>query len=438
MKKALSFILAFTLVFSVVAFSRVLNVSAALDDGKKLSVKADLEIGTKSGDTFTPIAKGQTYKAGDIITVRIIPKSDFLCGSTSYVAMFDKSYFSIVGTNTKAFTVNKTNNYYAQSGVGFSGSTIVPSTAFAWSLFEPSENHTVYQAVKASVQANSNSANGGHPEFLSGEWLFQFDLTVLKAIGKDANARIWMDARWFRVPGNTTVDGYFAKCEKESDLSSSGSSTTYDFKYDFSGADKKLPLADEQPTTVPVTNPDTTLPTKPGETTTEKPSENTTTKPGTTATTKPTTTRTELVTDDKGSTVAITDEAGSTAYKTTVVYETVARTEIVTDKDGSKVTEKDAAGSTVYKTTVVYEKVVGTEYVTGEDGSKVFVTDEAGSTVYETTLIYETVDEDGNVIDKPDAEKKNVTTKKAIIIVVIIAALFGVAVLVIKIFGKKK
>lgn len=430
MKKALSFILAFTLVFSVVAFSRVLNVSAALDDGKKLSVNVDLEIGTKSGDTFTPIAKGQTYKAGDILTVRIIPKSDFLCGSSSYVAMFDKSYFSIVGTNTKAFTVNKTNNYYAQSGVGFSGSTIIPSTAFAWRLFEPSENHTVYQAVKASVQANSNSANGGHPEVISGEWIFQFDLTVLKAIGKDANARIWMDARWFRVPGNTTVDGYFAKCEKETDLSSSGSSTIYDFKYDFSGADKKLPLADEQPTTVPVTNPDTTLPTKPGETTTEKPSVE--------STTRPTTTRTEIVTDKDGSKVTEKDKDGSTAYKTTVVYETVARTEIVTDKDGSKVTEKDAAGSTVYKTTVVYEKVVGTEYVTGEDGSKIFVTDEAGSTVYETTLIYETVDEDGNVMDKPDAEKKNVTTKKAIIIVVIIAALFGVAVLVIKIFGKKK
>lgn len=52
MKKVLSFILAFTLVFSVVAFSRVLNVSAALDDGKKLSVNVDLEIGTKSGDTL--------------------------------------------------------------------------------------------------------------------------------------------------------------------------------------------------------------------------------------------------------------------------------------------------------------------------------------------------------------------------------------------------
>ncbi len=240
MKKALSIILAFTLMCSVVVLSRPLSVSAALDDGDKLSVNTNLEIGTGSGASFTPITTGQTFKVGDVITVRIIPKSDFLCGVSSYVIMFDKSYFSVVGTNTNAFKINQGNYYYSQAGVGFSGSTIMPDTAWPAS-FAPSENRTIYKAIKASVQANSNSTNGGYPEKISGEWLFEFRLSVLKAINTGANARIWMDSRWFRSPGNTAADGYFAKC-KDGELSSSGSSTTYNFKYDFSGADKKLPL----------------------------------------------------------------------------------------------------------------------------------------------------------------------------------------------------
>lgn len=444
MKKALSIILVFTLMFSAVALSRAFNVSAALGDGDELSVKINLELGTGSGADFQPVTKGQTFKTGDIITVRISPKSDFLCGVSSYVVMFDKTYFSIKGENKMAFTANKDNYYFSQVSAGYSGTTSIPDKAWPAELANAGEN-TVYKAVKVGVQANSNSANGGHPELISGEWLFQIRLTVLKDIGDGAKARVWMDPRWFRTPANTTADGYFAKCEDADDLSSIGSSTKYNFKYDFSGADIALPLFKEQPTTsttkpdpATTTKPATTGSTTPGTTGSTKPGTTTTTKPGATTTRIPPVTRTEVVTLEDGSKVTETDKAGSTVDKTIVVYETVARTEYVTDKAGEKVTEKDAAGSTAYKTTVIYEKVVGTEYVTGEDGSKVFETDEAGSTIYQTTLIYETVDENGNIIDNPDVEKKNLTAKKVIIIVLIVLVTFGAAALVINIFGKKK
>lgn len=456
MKKILSFILMFTLMFSAFALTKSLTASAALGDGDKLSVKINLEVGTGSGADFTPVAKGQTFKTGDKITVRISPKSDFLCGASCYVVMFDKAYYSILGSGRIAFTANKNNSFYDQVASGYSAATAIPDRIWP-ATFNGNENHTVYTVVKVNNTADSSSKNGGRPGYLPGEWLFEFKLSVLKDIKTGANARIWMDSRWFRSPGNTAVDGYFAKCEKEDELASSGSSTMYKFKYDFSDADVKLPLLAVQPT-VPATNPDptttastvkpgTTEPTKPGSTTTTKPGVTTTKKPTEGTTAKPTTTRTQEVTNKDGSNVTETDKDGSTVNKTTVVYDTVTRVEEVTDKDGVKVTEKDKDGSTVYKTTVIYEKVVGSEHVTSEDGSKVFETDEAGSTVYKTTLIFETLDnedlaketdEDGNIIFSPDAGKSTLSAKKVITIVLIVVATLGAAALVINIFGKKK
>lgn len=444
MKKALSFILIFTLMFSVVALSRSLTVLAALGDGDKLSVKVNLEVGTGSGSEFAPVAKGQTFKAGDRITVRISPKSDFLCGATCYVVMFDKAYYSILGNGKIAFTVNKNNSFYNQVASGYSAATQIPDRVWP-ATFKDDENQSVYTVVKVNNTADSSSNNGGRPGYLPGDWLFEFKLSVLKEIKTGANARIWMDSRWFRSPSNTAVDGYFAKSEKEDDLASSGSSTKYDFKYDFSDADVKLPLLAEQ-ATVPSTKPNPTTTVKPGTTTTTKPGTTTTAKPVESTTAKPTTTRIENVTNKDGSNVTEIDKAGSTVNKTTVVYDLVTSIQDVTEKDGSKVTETDKAGSTVNKTTVIYEKVV-VEYVTGEDGSKIIETDEAGSTVYKTTLLFETVDsedvesetdEEGNTIYSQDEAKNNLTAKKVIIIVLIVVATLGAAALIINIFGKKK
>ncbi|HZK38871.1 MAG TPA: hypothetical protein VFD23_01810 [Clostridia bacterium] len=446
MKKVLSFILIFTLMFSVVALSRSLTASAALGDGDKLSVKINLEVGTGSGADFTPITKGETFKKGDKITVRISPKSDFLCGASCYVVMFDKAYYSIQGKGKMAFTANKNNSFYDQVASGYSAATAIPDRVWP-STFKNNENHSVYTVVKVNNTADSTSNNGGRPGYLPGEWLFEFKLSVLKDIKTGANARIFMDSRWFRSPGNTAVDGYFAKVEKEDDLASSGSSTIYKFKYDFSDANVTLPLLAEQ-VTLPSTKPTpTTTTVKPGTTELTKPGATTTKKPleGTTA--KPTTTRVENVTDKDGSNVTETDKDGSTVNKTTVIYDTVTRVENVTDKDGVKVTEKDKDGSTVYKTTVIYEKVVRSEQVTNEDGEKVFVTDEAGSTIYQTTLIYETLDseelaketdEDGNTIYSPDGEPKTLSAKKVILIILIVVATLGAAALIINVFGKKK
>jgi hypothetical protein len=155
MKKAMSVLLCITLMVTVIAAARSLTAIAAVGDGKELSVNVNLDVGIVSGSVFTPLAKGQTLKADEVITVRISPKSDFLCGASCYVIMFDKSYFSIVGTSgTNAFSVNKANNYYSQTCTSYSGSTFVfPRMPGRQVLVQV--RITIFKAVKVNIQASS-------------------------------------------------------------------------------------------------------------------------------------------------------------------------------------------------------------------------------------------------------------------------------------------
>jgi len=233
-------LLGIALVLAIVLNALAIGASAVLGDGNQLSANLTLQVGKLSGTTFTPLTASDTLKANDVITVRICPQTDFLVGSSYYVAMFDKTYFKVVGANKAAFTANTANTFYDQTADGYAGSTNIPSTSWPAS-FGATENYNVYTAIKVGNLADSNSNNGGYPNLIPGDWLFQFKLTVQKDIPAGTNARIWMDSRWFRSPSNTTVDGYFAKCN-DGDASSSGQSTIYNFMIDTSKADIKLPL----------------------------------------------------------------------------------------------------------------------------------------------------------------------------------------------------
>jgi len=101
--------------------------------------------------------------------------------------------------------------------------------------------YNAYKAVKTQFAANSNAPNGGFPEYMPGTWLFSFNLKASRDITAGAGTKILMDPRWVRTPERTSVDGYFQKCESRTELSTSGSTTTYMFKFDFSGADHWLP-----------------------------------------------------------------------------------------------------------------------------------------------------------------------------------------------------
>lgn len=245
LKKLISITLALALFFGAAAF----QTSAVLGDGDALSVKIDLQVGRYVGGTadanWVPIAAGQTLAVDDVITVRIAPESDFLCGVTRYITMFSTEYFEIVGSGNNAFTPNANNAFYAAVAPeesGWSGATAIPKEA--WPTAMQDAEYLDYTAVAVNNKANSSSPNGGYPEYMPGDWLFRFDLKVIKAVNAGSDARIWMDARWVRNPDDITLPMYFTKLFSRDDLSSTGFSHLYTFDVDLSDADITLPLPD--------------------------------------------------------------------------------------------------------------------------------------------------------------------------------------------------
>jgi hypothetical protein len=218
------------------------TAAAVLGDSQELSVEIDLEVGRYVGGTaeanWVPLVRGETLAVNDVVTVRICPESDFLCGITMYVTMFSKEYFEVVGSGTNAFTPNYSNVFYAQVASGYQGATSVPQEF--WPLSMQNDEYNEYNAVKVNNTANSNSANGGYPGYMPGGWLFRFDLKVIKAVDAGSNARIWMDNRWVRKPDNIQAIAYFVKVERADLLCTTGSSTTHYFDVDLDGADITL------------------------------------------------------------------------------------------------------------------------------------------------------------------------------------------------------
>lgn len=235
-KKILSIALIFALIVNVFA----LGASATLGDGNKNSAAVKLEVGTLAGDVFTPLAMAQTLALNDVITVRVSAETDFLCGASSYIIMFDKTYFNIVGSGTSAFTMNPTNSYFSQTCTGLSGSTIaIPQAKWPAGI---AANFAVYKALRVNTTVGDTSVNGGYPSALpGGTWLYQINLKALKAVPAGSDARIWMDSSWMRNSVNTTLDGYFSKCSEGE--KSTEAVSNIDFNIDMSAADLALPLS---------------------------------------------------------------------------------------------------------------------------------------------------------------------------------------------------
>src|SRR5665647_366799 len=104
-KKIVTFLLVSLLAFNVF----LISASAYTEPVTMLAADINLEVGRYSGSVFTPLTSGEALHTNDIITVRIAPTSDFLCGTTRYPVMFTKNYFQIVGSGTTAFTPNTAN-----------------------------------------------------------------------------------------------------------------------------------------------------------------------------------------------------------------------------------------------------------------------------------------------------------------------------------------
>jgi hypothetical protein len=243
------------LIVSLLAFNVMLiNASAYTEPASLLGVDIDLEVGRYSGGVFTPLTEGEALYTNDVITVRIAPTTDFLTGITRYVAMFTKSHLQVVGTGKAAFTPNTANTFYATVCSDYAGITSIPESAWPPALKSVAAGgngtFTTNSAVAVNNLSNIYAPNGGYPGYLTGEWLFRFDLRVTQDITPGSGVKIWMDNQWVRRPGYTNAQMYFTKCLDSERLSSdtannNASSTIYFFDVDLTGANISLEPAAE-------------------------------------------------------------------------------------------------------------------------------------------------------------------------------------------------
>lgn len=421
MKKTTAYLLAFALIFSAILLSFQISSVAAPGDAGALDAEVRLAAGKLQGDKFIPLTASDNIKAGDLIVIRIIPKTNYLVGVSRYVVMFDKNCFQLAKEPINAFTVNCDNSYYKEVCVGFASPRILLPEA-AWPENLKSMQDT-FDAVAVGTQANSNSANGGYPGILPGDWLFQFELKALKDLPRGTDARVWSDPSWFRSNARPGANAYISK-GLEGSLAS-GATNNYNFKYDFSKADLKLPLAQNQepitsspPTSRPSTSSPAPRPTRPGDT---------------------------VSTGTNSSTLIAPPFDGGGTAETATTRINASGAEVVTeplkDKDGKEVTRPD--GSVVYETRVRAdgtEVVVDGEIVTDKDNR--YVTDAEGYFVVETRPDQtqagdsESTGESGGSQNDDGGIRNGVGTKILIaVLVIIVIAGAGFA---IRAFMKKK
>lgn len=177
-------------------------------------------------------------RAGDIVTVFLSAKTNFYCGSSRFVIMYDSNFFSIVGSNKGAITANPANAYYANAISSYAGATTSPASQWP-STFVNNES-LGYKFVAANFTASSNSANHGYPLMIDNtEYLYKINLKVKD--DAEGSGQIFMDSRWDRSPTNSGGGQYYFFCSRANVLSSTGQSVL-NFDTDYIDANKNIEL----------------------------------------------------------------------------------------------------------------------------------------------------------------------------------------------------
>ncbi|HOU11000.1 MAG TPA: InlB B-repeat-containing protein [Clostridiales bacterium] len=239
-KKILAIAMVFALLLNFAAF----GASASLGDGLMTTLDIDLVVGTGTGAGFTPLATSDQPPAGSVLTVRLVPTSDFYVASQCIRINVEREFFTWVSAS---FQLNPACPYF-NAVSSFSGNygTIPESTFTATSAYGPGLGSTMYAQYSAgqiTCVAASNAPNGGFGEMYNGTWFCEFQLNVIKDITAGSDARVYIDRIWLRNTTNTSGGMYFNKCATADTTSSSATlASKFDCQLDVAGADISLPL----------------------------------------------------------------------------------------------------------------------------------------------------------------------------------------------------
>lgn len=213
---------------------RDINLVAAWNASLRYA-QAELSVGKMSNGVLNPITSA---RADEEVVVSVFVKTNFFCGSSRFVVMYDSDFYSVVGANKGAIIPNAENLYYANAISNYGGSTVSPITGWPETFVDGESAQ--YKYITANFTASVNSVNGGKPLAIDNDVaLFQFKLKVKP--DAEGSGRIFMDSRWDRSSTYTSGAQYYFYCTDGNVLSSSGTSVV-DFDTEYTTADKTVNL----------------------------------------------------------------------------------------------------------------------------------------------------------------------------------------------------
>ena len=160
---------------------------------------------------MTPVEE-TTVTEGDIITVRMKSTTNFYTGSSLFVYMYDKDFFTLVGEGSDAFTVNTENSYISAIGgenVDVTGYTA--STAAQWPTDIRSYSSD-YNWIQIAIDPDIAGGNLTPGAMNDGTWVVEFKLKV-NANAPGSTGDIFMDNAWTRTEENNDGTMFYGWCQ---------------------------------------------------------------------------------------------------------------------------------------------------------------------------------------------------------------------------------
>ncbi|HZK39558.1 MAG TPA: InlB B-repeat-containing protein [Clostridia bacterium] len=199
------------------------------------AVRVNLNTYKTVNDELVPVTVAE---AGDIITVELSSKTNFYCGSSRFVIMYDSDFFQVLGMNKAAIIPNAGNPYYANAVSGYSALTT--SSLSEWPATFTNGESSKYRFVGTIFTANNQALNGGFPLIMNDDiWLFRIRLRVKN--DAQGSGHIFMDSRWDRSTSYPGGGQYYYYCPDSTTPSFNGQAVL-DFDTDYSNANENIQL----------------------------------------------------------------------------------------------------------------------------------------------------------------------------------------------------
>lgn len=154
---------------------------------------------------------------GDIVTVRMSATTNFFTGSSTFVYMYDNTFFELVNDGTSAFTLNGDNDYIkAINGTAdYFGYTDSDSSFVPAGVTYPANDTTAshYNWIQVSIDPDTQNGYVKPGASAGGSYILEFKLRVIATDAATPDKGVvFMDNAWTRTKENNGGTMFFGCC----------------------------------------------------------------------------------------------------------------------------------------------------------------------------------------------------------------------------------